>query len=65
MVHGSSQHVRDRFDAAVGVPRKPGGMVVWIVVPKIVQQQEGIELSGVTEPKRAAQLHAGTFERGL
>jgi hypothetical protein len=35
------------------------------IVAKIIQEQERIEISGVAEAKRAAQVHAGAFARGL
>ena len=55
------QHVGDRLDAAVRMPRKPGEVVVGAVVAEVVEQQEGIEIGGVPEPEPALQPHAGAW----
>src|SRR5204863_460113 len=63
MLHRSRQHVGDRFDPAVRMPRKPGEVVVGVVVAEIVEQQKRIKVVRVTEAKSAAQLDARTFGR--
>ena len=67
VLDGAGEHVGDRLDAAVRVPREAGQVVVRVVVAEIVEQQERIELRRVAEAEGAAQLHAGAFHgrRGL
>ena len=48
-----------------GMPGKAGEIVVGNVVAEVVEQQERIELGGVAEAERAAQMHARAFHRGL
>ena len=59
------QHIGDGLDPAMGMPGEAGQVVVRDVVAEIVEQQEGIEVGGIAEPERAAQVHAGAFEGGL
>jgi hypothetical protein len=40
-----------------------GQVVLGTIVPKIVQQQERVEVGGVPEAERAAQMHSGALER--
>src|SRR5262245_54468265 len=61
--HLAREHVGDRLDAAVRMPRKAGDVVVRVVVAKIVEQQEWIELGGVAEAERALQPDARALER--
>jgi len=65
VLDGARQHIGNGLDAAVGMPRESGQIVGRVVVPKIVEQEERIVLGGVTEPERAAELHARAFHRGL
>ena len=62
MVDRACQHIGDRFDAAVRMPRKPGEVVVRVVVPEIVEQQERIEFIRGAKTKRATQVHSRAFE---
>ena len=39
MVHRPPQDIGDGLDAAVGMPGKPGAVIVRAVIAKIVQQQ--------------------------
>src|SRR5262245_41823963 len=61
MLHRSSQHVGNRFNAAVRMPRKAFQVIFRHVVAKIVEQQEGIEIRRVAETEGAPQVYAGTF----
>ncbi len=65
MLDGPGQHVRDGLDAAVRMPRKARQIILRNVIAEIVEQQERIEVGGVAETERAAQMHARAFERGL
>ena len=62
---GSGEDVGDGLDAAVRVPGKSGEVVLGNVVAEIVEEQERVEVVGVAEAEGAAQMHSGTFERGL
>jgi hypothetical protein len=59
------QHVGDRLDAPMRVPGKAGEVVRGVVVAKIVEQQERIEVGRIAESERALQPDAGAFERGF
>src|SRR6185295_18490895 len=64
VLDAAAQHVGDRFDAAMRVPWKAREIVLGVLVAKIIQQQEGIEVAGLAESKCAAQPDARAFERG-
>src|SRR5690348_5552806 len=55
------QHVGDGLYATMRMPRKAGLIVRRILVAKVVQQQEWIELLGLAEAKGTLQLYAGAF----
>src|SRR5258706_16034509 len=61
------QHVGNRLDAAMWMPRESGEIVVWIVVAEVVEQEERVEVRGVTESEAAPQPHSGALDgrRGL
>ena len=61
----SGQHVRDRLDPAVRVPGEPREVSLGIVVPEVVEEEERVEVLGVAEPERAAEMHARAFEGGF
>ena len=61
----AGKHISYCLDAAMGVPRKSGAVVVRTIVAEIIEQQERVELIRLTETEGAVQLHAGTFEGGL
>src|SRR5262249_31399419 len=65
VLHRAGEHVRDRLDATVRMPREAGEVIARVLVPEIVEQQEGIEVLGLAEPKGALKLHARAFERRL
>src|SRR5271169_3122348 len=52
----------DGLDAAVGMPGKSGKVVFRNIVAEIIEQQERVELLGVSEAKCAAQMYACTLE---
>ena len=61
----AGEHVGDRLDAAMRMPREPGEIVVGTIVAKVVEQQKRVVVGGVAESERAAELDAGAFERGF
>ena len=65
VLHGSGQHIGDGFDAAMRMPRETRQVILRNVVAEIVEQQERIEVGGVAETERAAQVHARAFEGRL
>ncbi len=64
MLDRAGQHVGDGLDAAMRVPGEAGAIVVGPVVAEIVEQQERVELAGLAEAERAAQLDARTLHGG-
>src|SRR5579871_431044 len=65
VLHGSRQHVGNRLDAAMRMPRKAGEVILRNIVTKIVQKQEGIELGRLSESKCTPQMHPGALQGGL
>src|ERR1022692_1127351 len=62
VLDGSGEDVCDGFDAAVRVPREAGQVIARNVVAEIVQQEEWVEVGGVAEAERAAQMDACALE---
>ena len=50
MLHGSGEHVGNRLDAAVRMPRKSGEVILGDVIAEIVEEQEGIEVGVLPKP---------------
>src|SRR5215208_6807367 len=65
MVDRSCQHIGDRFDSAMRMPRKSSPIIGGIFIAEIIEEQEWVEVSGIAETEGAVQLHSGTFHRGL
>ena len=65
VIDASRQYIRNRLDAAVGMPGKSGAIVFRTIVAEVVEQEEWIELAGIPEAEGATQLHARTFNRGF
>src|SRR5439155_27376176 len=59
------EHVGDRLDAAVWMPREAGEIVGRVLVAKVIEQQKRIELCRLAEAERTLQLHAGAFDMRL
>jgi len=59
------EHIGDGLDAAMRMPGETGEIIGRPIVAEIIEQQERIGLLGVAKTESAAQLHAGTFDRGL
>jgi hypothetical protein len=65
MLDRSGEDVGDGFDAAMWMPGKAGKVVFGTIVPKVIQQEERIEVSGFAEAEGAVQLDSRPFSRGL
>src|SRR5450755_846798 len=63
MRNGSGQHVSDRLDSPVRMPRESCQIVLRNIVAEIIQQEERIELFCVFKAEGSAKMHARTFER--
>src|SRR6266851_485143 len=62
---GSGQNVGDGLDAAVRMPRKARQIILGNVIAEVIQQEERVEVLGVSEAECAAQMYSCTFESGL
>src|SRR6267142_445459 len=56
------KHVCDRFNPPVGMPGKAGKIVLWNIVPEVVQQQKRVEVFCVPKAKSAPKMHPRTFK---
>jgi hypothetical protein len=54
VIHRTGQHVRDRLDAAVRMPRESRPVRAGVIVSEIVQQEKRIELGRVAEAERSS-----------
>jgi hypothetical protein len=61
----ASQDIGYGLDATMRVPGKTRQIIFRNVIPKIVEEQEWIEVFGVTETKSATKMHTGTFNSWL
>src|SRR6267378_476314 len=65
VLHRSREHIRNRLDAAVRVPGKPRQIILRHIIPKIIQQQERVEIRSIAKAERTAQVHSRPFRRRL
>src|SRR5882762_10837484 len=65
MVHRPREDVGDGFDAAMRVPGKPRQVILGVLIAKVVEQKERIEVFGVAEAECAAQPHTGALDGRL
>src|SRR5690349_1816533 len=63
VVDGAAQHVGNRLDPTMRMPRKARHVVSRAVVAEIVEQQEWIELLGIAEAEGPSQAHTGALHR--
>src|SRR5262245_56402077 len=61
VLHGAREHVRDRFDSAMRMPRESREIVARVLVAEVVEEQEGIELPRVAKAERPPEMHARAF----
>ena len=59
------QHIGDGFDAPVRMPWETFEVIIGALVPKIVEQQEWIQLARVLKAERAVQFDASALHGGL
>src|SRR6185437_9994859 len=62
VINGSGEDVSNCFDAQVGVPWESRQIIFWYIVPKIVQEQEGVKIGGISETEGAAQMNSRALE---
>ena len=65
MLHLTFQHIGNRLDPAMGMPRKALLIRVRLIIAKIVKQQKRIQHGWVTKAEGAVQMHAGTLHGRL
>ena len=65
MLNGSRQHVGDSLNSAVRMPGESSQIVLWNIIPEIIEQEKRIEFLGIAKSKSATKMYARTFERGL
>ena len=65
VLHLAVEHIGDRLDAPMRVPREALGIEPRIVVAEVVHHQERIGQRRVAEAEDTVQVHASAFERGL
>jgi hypothetical protein len=63
VLHGASEDVCDGLDSAMGMPWEPCQIILRNVIAEIVEEEKWIKVGCVAEAERAAQMHAGAFER--
>jgi hypothetical protein len=47
------------------MPRKAGQIIFGNIIAEVVEEEERVEVRGVAEAERAAQVYAGALHRGL
>ncbi len=62
MIDFAGQHIGDGLDAAVGMPGEAGKIVRGVLVAKVVEQQERIELGRFAEAEGTLELNACAFD---
>jgi hypothetical protein len=65
MLYRSGEHIGDSLDAPVRMPRKPSQIVLGNIIPKIIEQQERVELIRGSETERSSEVHASPFQGWL
>jgi len=59
------EHLSDRLDAAVGMPREAREVVLGPRRTKIIEEEKRVELGDMGPAERALEMHTGAFERRL
>src|ERR1700755_2320604 len=65
MVDVSSENVGDGLNPAMRMPGKSGKVIFGNIVAKVVEQEKRVEVFGVAEAERTAQVYARTLQRRL
>src|SRR5690242_14601391 len=58
VLDGTSENIRDRFNAPMRMPGESGEVVLGIVVAEVVKKKKRIKLFGLPKSKSALQFHA-------
>src|SRR5262245_12654240 len=61
VINRAGEHIGDRLDAAMRMPRKTREIVVGTLVAKIIEQQKRIELGRRAKAEAAVQFHTRAF----
>ena len=65
VLDSSGEDIGDGFDPAMRVPGETGQVVLRNVIAEVVKKEERVELAGVAETERTAQMHARAFDGWL
>src|SRR5262249_44043075 len=65
MLDGPREDVRDRFNAAMRMPREAIEIVLGHVVPEVIEQEKRIVIGGLSEAQRGTKVAASALERRL
>src|SRR5437016_2345546 len=63
VLHSAVQHVRDRFDPAVRMPREASHIFSRVLRPEIVEEKKRVEARHLRGAEGPMQMHACTFDR--
>ncbi len=62
MLDGAGEHIGDRLDAAMRMPREAAQIVLRTIITEIIHHQKGIGQARITKAEHALQLYARTFK---
>jgi hypothetical protein len=65
VLHGTREHVGDRFDSAMRMPGESRQIVFRVVVTEVIEQQKRIEIPGFAESESTLQPDTRSFDSGL
>src|SRR4051812_17521380 len=57
VLDGAGKDIGDRFDTAVGVPRKPGQILIRRIASEIVEKKKRIEVRRIAETECAVKVN--------
>src|SRR5262249_27527941 len=61
----SREHIGDRLDAAMRMPRKASQIILRDIVSKVIEEKERVIVGGLPEAERAAKMDPGALQGGL
>ena len=64
MLNGACEHIGDRLNAAMRMPRKTFEIVFRPVIAEIIHHQEGVGEARIAEAEHALQADAGALHMG-
>ncbi len=65
MLYRPRQHIGNRLDPPMWVPREPLPIARRVVISEIIEQQKRVGVRRIAKPERSTQVDAGTFELRL